>query len=173
MSINTCFSEPKNVFGIVFVSFSVALLEKGSKNRGKTTSHFSGLCLVIEVSGLSYSNLCFKDSHTWTASWVTPVVSSRSDIKSTCKQLSLFTLPLLFFLLLLLLLLLMLLLFSSSLLSEVLSPKGRSVRASPHVRRCLNLVSQAAFLFILSYWVLVQRSTAGGFEQHEDNVKKH
>ena len=53
VSINSCFSEPRNLFTMVFVSFLVALLVKDFKCPGKRTNDFSGLCLVIKVSVLS------------------------------------------------------------------------------------------------------------------------
>lgn len=59
------------------------------------------------------------------------------------------------------------------LLSELLSPKGRSVKASPQAKRYFNPDSQAALWCMLSEWARVRRSTVGHCKQHGSGVKKH
>ena len=60
-----------------------------------------------------------------------------------------------------------------SLLSEVLSPKDKPVKASLQASRYVNSGSQAALQRMLSNRARVQRDTVGRCEQHEDDVKKH
>ena len=44
---------------------------------------------------------------------------------------------------------------------------------SPQASRYFDRVSQADTRHMLSDWAFVQKNTAGRYEQHEDDVKKH
>ena len=57
-------------------------------------------------------------------------------------------------------------------LSEVLSPKGRPVKASPEAKIYFNLDSQAALWRMFSDWARVRRSLVGHCKQHGDGVNK-
>ena len=58
------------------------------------------------------------------------------------------------------------------LLSEVVSPKDRPIRATPLAWRDFE-PGQAALRRMLSDWARAQRRVVGRYEQNEDDVRKN